>query len=86
MKEISAQQLHQDTGQWVRQAERERIVITDGGHPVASLTAIEESHLHARLPDREDKIKERSLINVDSADYISEMRGAACSIALSIST
>lgn len=75
MKEISIQELHQDTGQWVRRAGSERILITDGGHPVAALTAFEEPHLHERLPDREEKIKGRSLINVDSADYISEMRG-----------
>ena len=76
MKEISIQELHRDTGEWVRlAARRERIVITDGGQPIAALTAFEESQVPGRLPDREDKIKERSLIKVDSADYISEMRG-----------
>jgi antitoxin (DNA-binding transcriptional repressor) of toxin-antitoxin stability system len=76
MKEISIQELHQDTSQWVRLAAgHERIVITDRGQPIAALTAFQESQLHRRLPDREDKIKRRSLIKVDSADYISEMRG-----------
>jgi antitoxin (DNA-binding transcriptional repressor) of toxin-antitoxin stability system len=76
MKEISIQELHQDTGQWVRLAAgHERIVITDGGQPIAALTALEESQLHSPLPDREDRIKQRSLIKVDSAEYISDMRG-----------
>lgn len=76
MKEISIQELHQDTSEWVRlAASRERIIITDGGQPIAALTAFEPSLLPKRLPDREDKIKARSLIKVDSADYISEMRG-----------
>jgi len=75
MKEISIQELHQDTAQWVKQAaRRESIIITDGGHPVATLTAFEATRLPTQLPDREDKIRRRSLIRVDSADYISEMR------------
>ena len=76
MKEISIQELHQETSQWVRlAARRERIIITDAGRPIAALTAFEPSQLLKALPDREDKIKKRSLIEVDSADYISEMRG-----------
>lgn len=76
MKEISIQELQHDTGQWVRlDARGERIIITDGGQPVAALTAFEPSHPPKRLPDREDKINKRSLIKVDSADYVSEMRG-----------
>ena len=76
MKEISIQELHQETGQWVRlAARRERIIITDGGQPIAALTAFEPSQLSKPLPDREDKIRKRSLIKADSADYISEMRG-----------
>ncbi len=76
MKEISIQQLQDDTSQWVRlAAHRERIIITDGGQPVAALTPLEPSQPPKRLPDREDKIKQRSLLKVDSADYVSEMRG-----------
>ncbi|MEK6324539.1 MAG: type II toxin-antitoxin system Phd/YefM family antitoxin [Acidobacteriota bacterium] len=40
MKEISIQELQHDTGQLVRlAARRERIIITDGGQPVAALMA-----------------------------------------------
>ena len=76
MKEISIQQLQDDASQWVRlAANQERIIITDGGQPVAALTALEPLQAPKRLPDREDKIKQRSVIKVDSADYVSEMRG-----------
>ena len=76
MKEISIQELQKDTNEWVRlAARRERIVITEGGHPIAEITAFEPSRLPKPLPDREDKINKRSRILVDSADYISDMRG-----------
>jgi antitoxin (DNA-binding transcriptional repressor) of toxin-antitoxin stability system len=40
MKEISLQELHQDTSQWVKlTARKERIIIMDGGQPIAALTA-----------------------------------------------
>lgn len=76
MKEISIQELQHDTDQWVRQASRHgRIIITDGGQPVAALTALEPPLPRKPLPDREEQIKLRSVIEVDSADYVSEMRG-----------
>lgn len=75
MKEISIEELKRDAGQWVRLAARqEPITITDGGKPVATLTGLEPPPHSKRLPDREDKIKKRSQINVDSADYLSKMR------------
>jgi antitoxin (DNA-binding transcriptional repressor) of toxin-antitoxin stability system len=77
MKEISIQELHQDTSQWVKlAAQKERIIITtDDGEPIAALTAFEPSLSPKRLPDREEKINQRSVIKADSADYLSEMRG-----------
>jgi len=75
MKEISIQELHQDTSQWVKLAAQQgRIIITDGGQPIAALTAFEPSPSPKRLPDREEKINKRSVIQTDSADYLSEMR------------
>jgi antitoxin (DNA-binding transcriptional repressor) of toxin-antitoxin stability system len=76
MKEISIQELHQDTSEWVRlAARREAIVITEDGQPIATLTGLEPSRTRKRLPDREDQIRAQSAVKVDSADYISEMRG-----------
>lgn len=75
MKEISIEELKRDAGQWLRlAATNEPVIITDGGKPVATLTGLEPPRHSKRLPDREDKIKHRSQINVDSADYLSEMR------------
>ena len=76
MKEISIEELKRDAGQWVRLAAgREPVIITDGGKRVATLTGLEPPRHSKRLPDREDRIRQRSQINVDSADYLSEMRG-----------
>jgi len=75
MKEISIEELKRDAGQWIRlAASKEPVIITDGGKPVATLTGLEPPRHSKRLPDREDKIKQRSQINVDSTDYLSEMR------------
>lgn len=75
MKAISIEELQKDTDQWVRlAAEREPIVITDNGKPLARLVAFEHPQVHSSLPNREEKIKQRSRISVESADYISEMR------------
>lgn len=75
MKEISIQELKRNVGEWVRRAaRREPIIITDGGEPVASLSGVQRPRTTRSLPDREDKIRQRSRIGVDSADYLSEMR------------
>ena len=76
MKEISIEELKRDAGEWIRlAASKEPVIITDGGKPVATLTSLEPPHRPRRLPNCEDKIKQRSEINVDSADYLSAMRG-----------
>jgi prevent-host-death family protein len=75
MKEISIEELKRNAGQWVKlAASREPIIITEDGKPVATLNGLEPSRPPRRLPDREDKIRRRSQITVDSADYLSEMR------------
>lgn len=75
MKEISIEELKRNAGQWVKlAASQEPIVITDDGKPVATLNGFEPSRTSSRLPDREDKIRKRSQITVDSADYLSKMR------------
>jgi antitoxin (DNA-binding transcriptional repressor) of toxin-antitoxin stability system len=76
MKEISIEELKRDAGRWVRLAARkEPVIITDGGKAVATLTGLEPAHRSKPLPDREDKIRQRSQITVDSAEYVSEIRG-----------
>lgn len=75
MKEISIEELKRNAGQWVKlAASREPIIITDDGKPVATLNGFQPSRTPKRLPDREEKIMQRSRITVESADYLSEMR------------
>jgi prevent-host-death family protein len=76
MKEISINELQKNAEQWVqRAAKKEPVVITRNGQPIATLSAFDASQLAKPLPEREKRIRKRSLIKVDSADYISEMRG-----------
>lgn len=75
MKEISIEELKRNAGQWVKlAASREPIIITDDGKPVATLNGLAQPRTRRRLPDREDEIRKRSRISMDSADYLSEMR------------
>ena len=75
MKEISIEELKRDASQWVRlAASNEPVLIADGGKPVATLIGIEPTHPSKRLPNQEAKINQRSQINVEPADYLSEMR------------
>jgi len=75
MKEISIEELKSNAGQWVKlAASGEPIIITDDGKPVATLNGFGRHRTPGRRPDREDKIRQRSRITVDSADYLSEMR------------
>jgi prevent-host-death family protein len=75
VKEISIDELKRNAAQWVKlAASSEPIIITDDGKPVATLNGFGPARATSRLPDREDKIKRRSQINVDSTEYLSEMR------------
>jgi antitoxin (DNA-binding transcriptional repressor) of toxin-antitoxin stability system len=76
MKNITIRELHLATGRWVRHAATKgAVVITDRGSRVAALLPIEAVATGKPLPDREAKIRRRPPISVDSAVYVSEMRG-----------
>ncbi len=76
MKTITIRELHMATGHWVRHAAAKgALVITDRGNRVAALLPIEAAAAGKGLPDREAKIRRRRRIPVDSAVYVSEMRG-----------
>lgn len=78
MKTITIRELHLKTGRWVREAaQRKSIVITDHKRPVATLTAFDSSAQGKPLPDREEAIRKRTRIRVDSARLLSEMRDRA---------
>jgi len=75
MRTISIRELHLDTGRWVRAAAAgQALVVTDRGRRVVTLRAFDRPLAGRPLPNRERQIRNRPLIRVDSAVYISEMR------------
>lgn len=50
------------------------VIITYRGHPVATLSRYEPSEFGKTLPDRRKRIRSRSKIRIDSAQYAEEMR------------
>jgi len=76
MKTITIRELHLATGRWVRHAATtgEPVIVTDRGRQVAALQPLRPGVIAKPLPDREEKIRKRSRIRVDSARYQSEIR------------
>ncbi len=76
MKTISIRELHLKTGRWVRHAaSRGPVVVTDRGRQVAALQPVDVSSRGRPLPNREETIRKRSRIPVDSVIYQTESRG-----------
>jgi antitoxin (DNA-binding transcriptional repressor) of toxin-antitoxin stability system len=76
MKTISIRELHLRTGRWVRHAaSRGPVVVTDRGRKVAALRPVDLASTGRPLPDREEAIRKRSRIPVDSVVYQHEARG-----------
>jgi prevent-host-death family protein len=76
MKTISIRELHLKTGRWVRHAaSRGPVVVTDRGRRVAALQPVDLTSAGRPLPNREEAIRKRSRIPVDSAVYQAEARG-----------
>jgi prevent-host-death family protein len=75
MTTISIRELHLRTGRWVRHAaSRGPVVVTDRGRKVAALQPVDLTSRGRPLPNREEAIRQRSRIPVDSADYQAEDR------------
>ena len=76
MKTISIRELHLQTGRWVRHAaSRGPVVVTDRGRRVAALQPLDLTSAGRPLPHREEAIRKRSRIAVDSVVYQAETRG-----------
>ena len=76
MKTISIRELHLKTGRWVRHAaSRGPVVVTDRGRRVAALQPVDPHAKGRPLPDREEAIRRRSRIPVDSVIYQADTRG-----------
>ena len=77
MKTISIRDLHIKTGEWIRRAASgERVVVTDRGRPIASLTSIKEGDFGTPYSERELLLEFEALPEVsgDSTRYLSEDR------------
>ena len=74
MKRISIRDLHLHTGQYVRQAAEEGLIVTDRGRTVAILAPVGQEAGGAPLPDRESLIRRLPRLRVDSTALISEER------------
>ena len=75
MKVVSIRELHEHTGELVRQALKEPILVTDRGRQVAMLKAITGVETSGKLfPKR--KLSSLPKVAVDSTIYISEERDA----------
>jgi antitoxin (DNA-binding transcriptional repressor) of toxin-antitoxin stability system len=76
MKTITIRELHLRTGRWVRHAAvHGQVVVTDRGRQVAALQPLDCDRARRPLPNRETTIQKRSKIPVDSAVYVTEIRG-----------
>ena len=77
MKTISIRDLHIKTGEWIRRAAcGERVVVTDRGRPIASLTSIKEGDFGTPYSERELLLEFEALPEVsgDSTRDLSEDR------------
>jgi prevent-host-death family protein len=73
MRSASIRELHSRTGEIVRAAASNKIVITDRGRPVAVLKALEAADLSGRLFPKRD-LRKMPKVKIDSTIYVSEDR------------
>jgi antitoxin (DNA-binding transcriptional repressor) of toxin-antitoxin stability system len=75
MKVVSIRELHEHTGELVRQALKEPILVTDRGQQVAMLKAITGVET-AGKPFPKRKLSSLPKAEIDSTKYLSEERDA----------
>jgi antitoxin (DNA-binding transcriptional repressor) of toxin-antitoxin stability system len=75
MKVITIRDLHQHTGKFVRQAQKEVIFVTDRGQQVAVLKGISVAETTGK-PFPKRKLSSLPRVSIDSTVYISEERDA----------
>ncbi len=75
MKVITIRDLHQHTGKFVRQAQKEVIFVTDRGQQVAVLKGITVAETTGK-PFPKRKLSSLPRVSIDSTVYISEERDA----------
>jgi len=78
VKQITIQQLHEETERWVEEAaENGGVVVAENGKPVATIFQFGPVQHGKPLPNREAEIQKRTRLSVGSEVYISEMRDRA---------
>lgn len=73
MKTVNIRELHLRTGEIVRLAGREQIIVTERGRPVALLKAAQAADL-AGIPFPKRDLRRMPRVRVDSTVYLSEDR------------
>jgi prevent-host-death family protein len=75
MKVITIRELHEHTGKFVRQAQKEPVLVTDRGQQIAVLKGITTAESTGKpFPSR--KLTSLPRVSIDSTVYISEERDA----------
>jgi antitoxin (DNA-binding transcriptional repressor) of toxin-antitoxin stability system len=75
VKQITLQQLHEETARWVKEAASNGgIVVTVDGKPVATLTQFTSEKRAVWTKERLEAIRKQPFISVDSGDLISQDR------------
>ena len=75
MRTITIRQLHEHTGKFVRQAQKEAVLVTDRGQQIAVLKGITAVEMVGKkFPKR--KVSSLPKVDVDSTIYLSEERDA----------
>jgi prevent-host-death family protein len=77
MKKISIRDLHLKTGEWVRRAASgDRLVVTDRGRPIASLSEFREDDFGTPYSERRilPEFDALEVVSGDSTRYVSEDR------------
>jgi prevent-host-death family protein len=75
MKVITIRELHEHTGKFVRQAQKEPVLVTDRGRQIAVLKAITAAESVGK-PFPKRKLTSLPRVSIDSTVYISEERDA----------
>jgi hypothetical protein len=75
MKANTNRQLHEHTGKFVRQAQKEPVIVTDRGQQIAILKGITTAEAGGKqFPKR--RLASLPRVSIDSTVYISEERDA----------
>ena len=76
MKTISIRELHMETGKWIRDARAQKIVVTERGHPIATIGPFSENDAGTPFAKRRETtaFKNLPMVKFESANLISDDR------------